>query len=120
MVSIGIIVGLLMIGVFLLIVYVVFNVVVNVVYKYYEIKSKKEVVGEGGKEVVKGVVMKDFKNFVFKVIVCVILFIVFIGKDVLLGLLIECVDYSDKWKCKDYINNCFKEVFNYKYVNILY
>lgn len=119
-VSIGITAGLSMIGVPPPIAYVASNAAVNAAYKYHETKSKKEAAGEGGKEVAKGVAMKDSKNLASKATARVTSPIASIGKDALLGSLIECVDYSDKWKCKDHINNCPKEVFNYKYVNIPY
>lgn len=111
-----------MIGVPPPIAYVASNAAVNAAYKYHETKSKKEAAGEGGKEVAKGVAdtMKDSKNLASKTTARVTSPTASIGKDALLGSLIECVDYSDKWKCKDHINNCPKEVFNYKYVNIPY
>lgn len=121
-VTVGITTGLSMIGVPPPIAYVASNAAVNAAYKYHETKSKKEAAGEGGKEVAKGVkdAIKDPKKLASKATARLTSPVASMGKDALLGSLLECVDYSDKWTCKDHINNCPKEVFKYTYTNIPY
>lgn len=120
--NIGITAGLSMIGVPPPIAYVASNAAVNAAYKYHETKSIKRAAGEGGKEVAKGATAakKNPKKLASDATAHVNSPVASIGKDALLGSLIECVDYSDKWKCEDQINNCRKEVFKYTYTNIPY
>lgn len=121
-VTTGLTVGLSMIGVPPPVAYVASNAAVNAAYECHETKSEKKTAVEGGKEVSKGVRdgTKDSKKLASKATARITSPVASIGKDALVDSLLECVDYRDKWACKDHINTCPKEVFKYAYTNVPY
>ena len=116
----GVTAGLSMIGAPPPIAYVASNAVVNAAYKNHETKSTRKAAVAGGEEETKGVKDARIDKLASKATARVSSPVASIVKDTLLGSLLECVDYSDKWTCKNNINNCPKEVFKYTYTSIPY
>lgn len=119
-VTTGVTARLSMIGAPPAIAYVASNAVVNAAYKNHEKKSTRKAAVARGKEETKGVKDARIDKLASKATARVTSPVASIAKHTLLGSLLECVDYSDKWICKNNINNCPKEVFKYTYTNIPY